>query len=435
MTILLEEKVTNHDTYIKVEKIIQLLETIIVSDIPSEQVSKLERLSETINILKQALDRADPWLLSQLTLQNMNGHITNIINELTNYHNNKNVQHLNNALSHLEKVIPFFPQVMLTRTPEDIEGVRESVISFRKSIGQHLANVEKQANAAEEAFKNNKEKLDDLTSSIEFQKSRIDSVISDFQDQFLKGQSERSERIEQLIEQTKSEFNNFISIKGTTIEEQMNKQQEEHDTQLNKNEIEFDEQMANQEKKFIEAFENINKMNEEAEKIVGIISMKGLASGYQKIANDEGRKAFWWNMGSIASILAVIVFGVFFILLHEGTMDWTTLISRVVLSGFGLTLFTYCAKQSSNYRNEERRNRKIELELASLDPYLKDLEESQQKEVKQSLVNKYFGVDFLNSNSKESHINENGFDLLMNNPQLLQTLAEKVSQFKQTEKQ
>jgi len=110
------------------------------------------------------------------------------------------------------------------------------------------ANVEKQANAAEEAFKNNKEKLDDLTSSIEFQKSRIDSVISDFQDQFLKGQSERSERIEQLIEQTKSEFNNFISIKGTTIEEQMNKQQEEHDTQLNKNEIEFDEQMANQEK-------------------------------------------------------------------------------------------------------------------------------------------------------------------------------------------
>lgn len=68
MTILLEEKVTNHDTYIKVEKIIQLLETIIVSDIPSEQVSKLERLSETINILKQALDRADPWLLSVLSI-------------------------------------------------------------------------------------------------------------------------------------------------------------------------------------------------------------------------------------------------------------------------------------------------------------------------------------------------------------------------------
>lgn len=411
MLLQLEERITNHDTYSKIERTIQLLETIMLGDIPSEQLLKLERLYETLNILKEALDRVDPWLISQITLQNMNGHITNILNELTNYYNNKNVQHLNNSIAHLEKVIPFFSQVMVTRTPEDIEGVRESVISFRKSIGQHLGNVEKQSNATQEALVTNKEKLNDLTASIENQKVRIDSVISDFQDQFLKGQTEKNERIEQLFEQTKNEFNNFISICNKTLEEQM----------------------AKQEKLFKEEFENIKKMNEEAEKIVGIISMKGLASGYQKIANDEGRKAFWWNMGSIASILSVIVFGVFFILLHEGAMEWTTLLSRVVLSGFGLTLFTYCAKQSSNYRIEERRNRKIELELASLDPYLKDLEDKQQKEVKQSLVNKYFGVEFPNTNKRESQSKENMVDLILNNPQLLQTLAEKVTQIKQKE--
>lgn len=430
MTLLIEERITNHDTYTKIEKVIQLLETVIASEIPSEQVSMLERLSEIFTILKEALDRVDPWLLSQNTLQNMNGHITSILRELTNYNNNKNVQHLNNSNNHLNNIIPFFSQVMVTRTPEDIEGVRKSVISFRMSIGQHLGNVEKQANGTSEALVTNKEKLNDLTDSIENQKGRVDSVITGFQDQFLKGQTERNEKNEMLIEQTKSEVNKFISISGTKLDEQMNRQQEEHNSQINKNEIEFDEQMAHQEKGFIEEFDKIKEMNKEAEKIVGIISMKGLASGYQKIANDEGRKAFWWNMGSIASILSVIVFGVFFILLHEGTMEWTTLISRIVLSGFGLTLFTYCAKQASNYRNEERRNRKIELELASLDPYLKDLEENQQKDVKQSLVNKYFGVELSKSSGQQRTQQlqqQNVVDSLVNNPQLVQLLTDKIS--------
>jgi len=72
----------------------------------------------------------------------MNGHITTIQKDLTNYDSNKNVQHLTNANNRLENVLPFFSEVMITRTPRYIEGVRESVVSFRKSIGQHLGNVE-----------------------------------------------------------------------------------------------------------------------------------------------------------------------------------------------------------------------------------------------------------------------------------------------------
>jgi len=46
---------------------------------------------------------------------------------------------------------------------------------------------------------------------------------------------------------------------------------------------------------------------------------------------------------------------------------WTTLISRIVLTVIGLTLFIFCAKQATNHRDEVRHNRKIELELASLE--------------------------------------------------------------------
>lgn len=446
----LEERITNHDTYTKIESIIELVDTIISSENNSEQVQQLERLSETFNILKVALDRADPWLLSPVSLGNMNNHITQILNELTNYNNNNNVQHLNNANSHIDNVIPFFSQVMVTSTPEDIEDIRSSVISFRKSVGQHLSNVERKAIETSTAITNNNGKLNELTTSIESQKTRLDSIISDFQDKFSNGQTERNEKTEQLIEQTKSEFNEFISISGKTLDEQItsqqekynsqteaqekefdeqiNKQQEEYNSQINKNEIEFDEQVAHQEKGFIEVFDKMKEMNKEAEKILGLMSMKGMAQGYQKIANDEGKKAFRWSMGSVASMLIVIGLAIGFILLHEGTITWTDIVSRLVLTGVGITLFTYCAKQATNYRTEERRNRKIELELASLDPYLKDMEDSEQKKVKESLVNKYFGVELPNPNGQQQQPQQqNVVDAIANNPQFIQLLSEKIS--------
>lgn len=415
MTIQLEERITNHDTYKRIEINIELLNTIISSEDSSEVIQQLERIYETLNILKKAIDRVDPWLLSPNTLKNMNGHIINISNELKNFNSNKNNQHLKNANMQLDNVIPFISQVMVTRTPEDIEGVRESVISFRKSVGQHLGNLEKQVNATTKAFGTNKEKLNDLTVAIENQKKRVDSVITGFQEQFLKGQTDRNEEAKKLIQSIDGNISEKMKNNGKEMEIQQTNYKESFEALMEKIKSEMDKE-----------YENINKMNEEAEKIVGIISMKGLASGYQKIANEEGRKAFWWNIGSIASILAVITFGVFFILFHEGTMEWTTLISRIVLSGLGLTLFTYCAKQAGSYRSEERRNRKIELELASLDPYLKDLEEPEQKRVKENLVTKYFGVELPNANGQK-HSTQKMVDTLVDNPQFVQLFAEKVS--------
>ena len=170
-------------------------------------------------------------------------------------------------------------------------------------------------------------------------------------------------------------------------------------------------------------------MNKEAEKIIGLISMKGLAQGYQKIANDEGKEALFWNIGSIASMIAVITLGIIFLLMHEGVFDWTTLISRMILTGIGLTLFTYCAKQATNHRDEERRNRKIELELASLDPYLKDFDSAKQKQVKETLVNKYFGVELTNTSDKQgqTYSQQEAFDAISNNPQIMNLLVEKIA--------
>jgi hypothetical protein len=242
----------------------------------------------------------------------------------------------------------------------------------------------------------------------------------------LQGQTQRTE-----------EFSNFLKVGEADVKVTIKSFEESFDSAIKGYEQQkvsqqntFNSLIADLKTKVKTELDQIHAMNKEAEKIVGIISMKGLAHGYQKIANDEGKKAFWWNIGSLISMVAVIVFGVIFLLMHKGALEWTALVSRIVLTGVGITLFTYCAKQATNHRNEERRNRKIELELASLDPYLKDLEPTKQKEVKQALVDKYFGVEVtpITQVQQAPIQQQNITDTMTNNPQFIQTIVEKVSQ-------
>lgn len=432
----LEERIKNNSSYIHTERVLQLLEEIYSHSIETQHIQMLDRIQETFVFLKEGLDRVDPWLISVNTLNSMNNNVSTIFNLLTNFKSDKNIQNLNQVFSHIEVLLQYLPQILVTKTTEDIEGVRSSVVTFRKSVGQHLSYLEKDINETRTSFNKNTEKLNELTISIESQKSRIDSIVSDFQSQFLQAQTERTQEFNEYIRELETDYKALIENNTQTFDELELTQQETFDT-LNEG---FQQQVNNQRETFETLIEeiksefngelaNLREMNHEAEKILGLMSMKGLAQGYQKIANSEAWKAFGWNTFSIISLVGIIWFGYEFIVLHEGIMSWTALISRFVLTGVGLTLFTYCAKQATNHRNEERRNRKIELELASLDPYIKDLEPAKQKLVKENLVDKYFGVEIPNATAQQGQTQQQMLvDSLSNNPQLIQGLAEQIKQ-------
>lgn len=418
MEIALEERINTHTSYINTEKTIQLLDEIYLSNLTTKQIERLGRIQKTFYFLKESLDKVDPWLISINTLANLNAPISNILGELTNFKNDKNDQRLNNIFSHLEQLIQYFPQILVTKTPEEIEGVRNSVIKFRQSVGQHLSHLEKSITETSTALIKNTEKLNELTSATNDQKTRVDSIVNEFQKQFLDAQTQRGQEFSNFINKGESDLKGTLESIEDSLEQQTTTQQNS-----------FGSLIEELKSKVQTELDQIQEMNKEAEKILGLISMKGLAHGYQKIANNEGRKAFIWNILSVLSIIGILLFGYKFIILHQGTMSWTTLVSRIVLTGVGLTLFTYCSKQATIHRSEERRNRKIELELASLDPYLKDLEPSHQKEVKENLVNKYFGVELPNTNGKQPLVQQQNItEAITNNPQFIQNVVEKVSQ-------
>ncbi|WP_142396270.1 coiled-coil domain-containing protein [Bacillus atrophaeus] len=408
------------------------MEKIEYKDLPDKlQIPSLERVNETLTFLKDSLDRVYPSLVSINTLNNLQSHLSNIRSYINSYISNHNQTYLNNAISQIEGLLPYLPQLNIIRTSDDIESIKSTAISFKKSIGQHLSHLEKDATETKAALSKSTEKVQELADAVDKQKTRVDTVISDFHNQFLSAQTSRN-----------NEFNNFIKSSEErnqeTFEELVTKQ-EEIFSELNDK---YTQKIDDQEKSFIDLVENlkseiqtqldeIKDMNKQAEKILGTMGVKALAQGYQRIANRESKKATLWNSISIISIIGVLYFGYEFIIKHSGEMSWQSTISRLVLTGVGVTLFTYCAKQATNHRNEETRNRKIELELASLDPYLKDFEPDKQKEVKQTLVDKYFGVDNTNATSQQdlSPSQQKAINSLMSNPEFINTLTETVKSF------
>ena len=435
MTTELEERIIKHVSYSHILKIIETLEQVKDNELASNQVQTIGRITEVISLFEESLRKIDPLLVSIVSMNNMNTILQNILNNLINFKSNNNQQYLDAAVAQIENLLPYLTQFLIPKNLDDIEGIKHAVVSFRKSIAQHLSNVEKEAMNSLEALTYNTEKLEELSKVAENQKGRVDTIINEIQNQFSDAHATRKEAFSEFLISSNKSFESHLSSFGDEYsnfvleQSEVFKKIEKDFIEMKKTQDQSFEKIINDSNSIFETeLEKIKEMNKEAEKILGIMSMKGLAQGYQKIADKEERQSLYWNVASILSMLGILWFGYEFIILHSGTMGLADLISRMLLTGVGITLFTYCAKQASNHRNEERRNRKIELELASLNPYLKDLEENDQKKVKHSLVEKYFGVDLPNpSNSKEKvQLQQNLVESISSDPKLIQNISDRV---------
>lgn len=365
-----QETIDSNTIQTKIDRILEMIDEIRSIDeskfsFTVEEVYLLDSILDKImksNQLNKFLSRTSTKLLRETLVEAIDEHLTKILIEISSYRDSKNTSYLINA-NELTKPI----QTIFTTLAEQYP--------------QLMPNY------------NNENDI------IQNGQVRIDAFINDIQTQFLNSQSERAQKFNmQLKELHDARMDDMVASKDL-FDDYGTKAQSE--------------------------LEKMQQLNLQAEEILGAIGMKAHAEGYRRIANNEGQKAFLWNVLSIASLVGILWFGFEFIIEHKGELSWTALASRALLTGVGLTLFTYCAKQSTNHRNEEKRNRKIQLELATLTPYLQDLDPTQQKEVKQSLVNKYFGVELPTEQAQANNVVTD----LTKNPQFMQTLAQKVVEF------
>ncbi|MBF4359185.1 hypothetical protein, partial [Vibrio anguillarum] len=258
-----------------------------------------------------------------------------------------------------------------------------------------------------------KSKLEGLVNEIEMYNESIQTSLSDFNDRFDATEQQYSEK----LDETTSNFESKYQVFSKDISEKLN-------TNVVTNEEKVDDLLANHKEKFSaqteqqkldaqEVLDELEKKKSEASTLLQIIGNIGITGNYQNIANNEKKAADIWRRIALCLMIGmVLIIGFTIFISTTNGFDWKLALFRV---GAALVLAVpaaYAAKESAKHRSLENHNRRSELELASLDPYLEKLPKETRDKVKEELTKKFFGLNSTEQKVESPVSNKAIFDLL-----------------------
>lgn len=399
-----DERLQDHAVNPGISKVLDLIDQVAAKEeLDLQAREQLARMRSVTQFLQRTLERAEPALLPLASLNNCTTYLDNIAAEMTQFMSNGNLAHLTSANGHADRVLQQIPSVRTAEVPDDIAGVREAVVSFRQSAGQHLRHLTDEAERLRSLLSTMSTSATEVQAEIKAQKSRLDTAIAEFQNQFSQATSQRAEQFQQAeqkrLEAATETLGSTKSQLVALIAEHSDLLTSLHDTQ----DTEFSEFIATSSQSSTELQESIREagaqqmdeieaLKAEAEKIVGVIASTGMAGGYQKIADGEHRSALVFQITTVVSIVGLIVFAVWaFLNVASGGFDAGMFAAKAFAAiSFGI-LAGYAARQAERHQSNERYHRKMELELTAIGPYVAALPEETQMEVRRELAQKMFG--------------------------------------------
>jgi hypothetical protein len=355
---------------------------------------RLARVRRVLEFTRAALQSANAELIPLIALDSYAPSLSSLRQELVSFVSNQSDAHLNNAGSFLDTALQVLPMLMATRTASAKDQTQRSLDSIITAAEKALAGHSARTNVLAKALTTLEERSSDLLNEISQQKGVLASSLASIQAQF---QQEQESRNKQFLsaEEARSEDSRKTDIArreqhAKVVDEQRESLRvltEEARTALSdiRKEIESDGRAV---------LNHMEGFKGQAERLLGIVGTTTIISGYKREADAAAKKAMYWNVASVVGIVAFTagsVYGLLPLVRGSVTATWETLVGRIVLS-LALGVFgTYAARQAKHEEETERRNRRFELELSSIGPFIAELDDTTRKDLKTSLVNRMFG--------------------------------------------
>lgn len=358
----------------------------------------LNRLEAVLARIGQWRDALDPIVSSTVPLDTVAQRLDSARQEVSNYLSNENVQHLVNANSHADSALIAMTQLPRIETQFDIETLQESVVSYRRALGQHLRYADEEVGQLKSLVQSLSDAVRASTQDVDAQKARLDQAITAFQEQFSRAQSERQEKVQELLgtlaeleQSQQAAFLTSESSRQEVFEASQSDLSDRFDAALAGAESAHQTALSKADKATEAALERLKAQEAEAKRIVGAVSQTGMAGGFQQVANREKRQMWFWQGLTVVAFVGFIAV-VAGVLPDVGTgNNWPAFAQRALVSlGFG-ALAAFGARESAKHAEKERRNRRLELDIASIGPFLSALPTEKQNELREQVAERVFG--------------------------------------------
>lgn len=369
-----------------------------IREMDADSLSGLHRLKVGLEFTGKRLDAIDPHLIQVTQLDSIAGYFREAKANVDQFLSTKSFEQIKAANDQLDVALTNLAQVNSPLTSDDIGGLREAADHYRESMeragnsaAESVAELTRSANAVEAELEKLRTGIvaqtDELKTSCTAQlvalgvdigvvKTRADGVISEFQSQFSTAQSSQI-----------TEFGNLITEwKGKLVEHERllaqdrNGLRTEHETEAGI------------------ILERMKVHRTEIQSLVGVIANLGMTSGFQKAADAAKKSTRLWHgvtVGAIALLIAWLIFSLVPVVKSDNLLlteiSWPNLLVRLLVSiAFGV-LAKYAATQADKYLRIQQVNRKLELELQAVGPYVEPLPVEDRNEFRLALAKRIFG--------------------------------------------
>jgi hypothetical protein len=354
----------------------------------------LERFEGVVAYLTTALRSVDAALVSLAVLDTISANLQGASGELRSFGNTRNDSYLTNASANVDAVLTQLANIPVLRDRKDAEKLAASINSLRQATGNQLRGLNTEASKLRAALLDMGARARDVAEDIGANKGVLAAAITQTQGQFLQEQqsratefraseAQRAADVQQLLRQHRSD----LDVSSTAHQTAMADLRESGSTSVATMLVPVRVQAGAE-------LSEIVSFKEQAEHLLGIVGTTTVISGYKRVADAAERRAAVWSyvtVGAIIAFTAGTVAALLPIITGVVTVTWETLAGRIVLSLSLGVLGTYAARQASRHEEIEIRNRRLELELSSIGPFIAGMDDATQILVKQQLVDRLFG--------------------------------------------
>lgn len=400
------DQIINHPMYSILDKTKESLENIendedFTTSLDEYSIQTLNRVRAVLSCLEVHINSIDPLLLRKALQDQINAELNNINNQLFNFNVTfRDHNHLNTLNQRLDNILLFTSQLVNIVNEESIETIRETVTSFRKSVGQQKSFLERQqeeflekSSSIYDQIEDFKQKIEDYESKLNLELQKIQDKYNELHQNFITSQESRSQQFLELKEKFIEEFDEITEDLNNKTQEIISSFREKFDSITEELTSTYESFLEETKQKLADYDSMLESHKKSVEELVGIISTSSISGHFKEVADNKRKAAFWWQIGTIGSFLGTIAYGFYAFIWNNHEIDWPGLIARFIVTVALGSLTAYTAKQAAYNEAEERKNRKMEIELKTLNPYLASFSPEDQIKLKQQLFPHIFGKE------------------------------------------
>lgn len=344
------------------------------NDVESNELKKINKVLLNLRNIDVIIENID----EELIIDDIENDYNNL-KSYCNYFIQGNNNYISNILTTSDSIISKLQKyVDYNIILNNKSNIKNSIRNYKYEITKQSSNLEKEVTGILQYINQQKDNIENENSELNNKIKEVNDSLNNLND----NQTDLKDNVDKFIVESKNNIEEMVTAEKNNIDEL----KENSKNELNNNFNELSEQYTN---KFEELLKNIDEKDKKISKLIGIVGDKARIGEYKKNADMSRKERIIWQV--ITIILFLIAFGLMlYVTLTSKDYNKFT-IFKYIVSAILMGAATYTAKQASNSRKDEVYYRKQELELASIDVYLENMNPESREEIKKTLSSKMFG--------------------------------------------